>query len=155
MLKVGDRAPDFTLLDEEGKEVRLSDFRGKWVVLYFYPKDNTPGCTTEAKGFSASVDEFEKVGAVILGVSPDSPESHRRFKERRSLKIKLLSDPDLKVIKTYGAWGKKRSFGKEREGIIRSTFLIDPEGVVRYVWPKVKPSGHAEEVLKTLKELGL
>ncbi len=151
-VKVGDRAPDFILKDEDGKDVRLSEYRGKWVVLYFYPKDNTPGCTVEAKGFTEMRGEFDRLGAVVIGISPDPPESHVRFKRKYGLNVKLLSDPEARVLKTYGAWGKKKMYGKEYEGVIRSTVLIDPEGRIVAVWPKVNPSGHAEEVLSVLRE---
>ena len=135
------------------KEICLNDFKGKWVVLYFYPKDNTPGCTREALDFTEKLEEFEKLGAVIIGVSKDSTRSHRRFIEKHGIRVILLSDPEHKVIEAYGAWGKKKRYGREYYGTVRSTFLIDPEGRVRKVWRNVKVKGHVEEVLKTLKEL--
>ena len=153
MLKVGGVAPDFVLKDADGNDVRLSDFRGKWVVLYFYPKDNTPGCTKEAIGFTELAREFERLGAVIVGVSPDPPESHVRFMRKYNLNVRLLSDTEREVLKRYGAWGKRKMYGKEYEGVIRSTYLIDPEGKVAHVWPRVKVEGHAQEVLETLKRL--
>ncbi len=153
MLKVGGVAPDFVLKDADGNDVRLSDFRGKWVVLYFYPKDNTPGCTKEAIGFTELAREFERLGAVIVGVSPDPPESHVRFMRKYNLNVRLLSDTEREVLKRYGAWGKRKMYGKEYEGVIRSTYLIDPEGKVAHVWPRVKVEGHAQEVLETLKNL--
>ncbi|NPA86606.1 MAG: peroxiredoxin [Candidatus Diapherotrites archaeon] len=146
-------APDFCLkgIDFEGKEreICLKDLRGKWVVLYFYPKDNTSGCTIEAKEFTELLPEFEKLGAVVIGVSKDSIESHRKFREKHGLRVTLLSDPETKVIRAYGAWGKKF----RGEGTIRSTFIIDPQG--RIVWEKrnVRARGHAAKVLETLKEL--
>ncbi len=152
-LAEGSEAPDFCLPDQDGQEVCLSEYRGKWVVLYFYPKDNTRGCTQEAKDFTDLIEEFEKLGAVVLGVSPDSVRSHKRFQERHGLKVRLLSDPEKEVIRKYGAWGKKKMAGREYFGVIRSTFLIDPQGRVRKVWPKVRVKGHAEEVLNVLKSL--
>ena len=152
-LSVGAQAPDFCLPDENGKETCLKDFRGKWVVLYFYPKDDTSGCTVEALQFTAKKNEFEKAGAVVLGVSPDSGKSHCAFIEKHSIGITLLSDEKKEVLKKYGAWGKKTMYGKEFDGVIRSTFLISPEGKVAHAWPKVSVEGHAEEVLAKLKEL--
>ena len=153
MIGVGDVAPDFCLPDQDGVEVCLSGLRGRWVVLYFYPRDNTPGCTREARDFSERLEEFERLGAVVLGVSKDSVESHRRFRERHGLRVTLLSDLEHRVIEAYGAWGRKKSRGREYYGTVRSTFIIDPEGVVRRVWRNVKVKGHADEVLKALKEL--
>ncbi len=147
------KAEDFELLDKDENRVRLSDYKGKWVVLYFYPKDNTPGCTTEAKDFTAYAKEFSKLGAEIIGISPDSPKRHQNFVQKHNLSITLLSDPEHRVLKLYNAWGKKKMYGKEREGVIRTTLLIDPEGNIVRRWDKVKVKGHVEEVLKTLKEL--
>ena len=152
-IEPGQAAPEFCLPDEEGREVCLKDLRGKWVVLYFYPKDNTPGCTKEAEGFSQLLPEFEKLGAVVLGVSPDSVESHRRFKEKKGLKVKLLSDENREVVKAYGVWQKKKNFGREYFGVVRTTYLIDPEGKVAHLWKRVKVKGHPEAVLEKLKEL--
>ncbi|MDK2371765.1 MAG: thioredoxin-dependent thiol peroxidase [Candidatus Korarchaeota archaeon] len=152
-LTEGSEAPDFCLPDQDGQEVCLGEYRGKWVILYFYPKDNTRGCTQEAKDFTTLIEEFERLGAVVLGVSPDSVKSHKRFQEKHGLRVRLLSDPEKEVIRKYGAWGKKKMAGREYFGVIRSTFLIGPEGKVRKVWPKVKVKGHAEEVLNTLKSL--
>ncbi len=152
-IEEGKEAPNFCLPDEEGKEVCLSELKGKWVVLYFYPKDNTPGCTKEAQDFSEKIDEFRKLGAVVIGVSPDSVESHRKFKERKGLKVKLLSDEKKEVLKEYGVWQKKKNFGKEYFGVVRTTYLIDPEGKVAKVWKRVKVKGHAESVLKELSKL--
>ncbi len=146
-----EKAPDFTLLDKDNNKVSLSDFKGKWLVLYFYPKDNTSGCTREAIDFTEKKEEFEKLGAEIVGISKDSIKSHIKFSEKHNLKITLLSDPDHKVHELYGAWGKKKLYGKEYFGTIRSTFLIDPEGNIRKEWKKVKVKGHVEEVLKALK----
>ncbi len=152
-LKLGQRAPEFALQDQDGKQVSLKDLNGKWVVLYAYPKDSTPGCTIEAVDFTKYKKEFEKLGAVILGISPDSKESHCRFIEKKELKITLLSDPEHKVLQAYNAWGMKRLFLKRYEGVIRSTFIISPEGNLAHFWSKVSANGHAEEVLAKLKEL--
>ncbi len=153
MLKVGDKAPDFCLPNQDGEEVCLRDLQGSWVVLYFYPKDNTPGCTTEALDFTALKSEFEKEGATILGVSPDSIKKHQNFIAKKELGITLLSDEDKEVLKKYGVWQLKKNFGKEYMGVVRTTFLIDPDGKIAYIWPKVKVKGHAKEVLEKLKEL--
>ncbi len=144
---------EFCLKDQENKERCLSEFRGKWVVLYFYPHDDTPGCTKEAIEFSSIINEFEKLNAVVIGVNADSCESHKKFYLKHGLKVILLSDPNKEVINKFGVWGKKKLYGKEFEGIIRSTFLINPEGEVVKEWRNVKAEGHAEEVLKTLKEI--
>lgn len=149
---VGKKAPAFTLPDQNGKEVGIEEFRGKWVVLYFYPKDNTPGCTTEAQDFSRYKGEFAKLGAVILGVSADSQKSHKNFCEKRGLTITLLSDPERAVLEKYGVWKLKKMYGREVMGIERTTFLIDPGGKVSFLWPKVKVNGHAEEVKAKLAE---
>ncbi|TCK06534.1 thioredoxin-dependent thiol peroxidase [Phorcysia thermohydrogeniphila] len=151
-LEVGTIAPDFCLPDENGNTVCLKDFRGKWVVLYFYPKDNTPGCTKEAQDFSEKLEEFEKVGAVVLGVSPDSVESHRKFKEKKRIRVKLLSDTEKEVIKRYNVWQLKKMYGKEYYGVVRTTYLIDPEGRIAHVWKRVKVKGHADSVLKKIQE---
>lgn len=153
MLEVRERAINFSLPNKEGKLVSLEDFLGKWIVLYFYPKDNTSGCTLEAIEFTNLLKEFEDLNAVVLGVSRDSIKSHQNFAKKHSLTIELLSDEEASIIKAYGAWGKKKMYGKEYEGIIRSTFIINPEGYIAYVFEDVKPKGHAEEVLKKLKEL--
>ncbi|BCD60841.1 MULTISPECIES: thioredoxin-dependent thiol peroxidase [unclassified Nitratiruptor] len=153
MIEVGQKAPQFCLPNQDEVEICLQDLIGKWIVLYFYPKDNTPGCTTEALDFTAHLKEFEKLGAVVLGVSPDSCESHRKFSEKKQLQVTLLCDTQKEVLKAYGAWGIKKMYGKEYEGVIRTTYLIDPEGNVAAVWPKVRVKGHVEKVLQTLKEL--
>lgn len=149
----GKKAPSFCLKDQEEKEVCLDDMKGDWKVLYFYPKDNTPGCTTEAVDFTCMVEDFSKEGAKIVGVSPDSIQSHLKFIGKHDLKLTLLSDPDHKALEEYGAWKKKKMYGKEYMGVERSTFLIDPDGDVKREWRKVKVKGHAEEVLQTLKEM--
>ena len=152
-LSIGKKAPAFTLHDEKGASVKLSDFAGRWVVLYFYPKDDTPGCTVEACEFTSGILGFAKLDAVVLGCSADSPEKHVKFIAKHGLKIKLLSDPEHKVIEKYGAWGEKKLYGKTNMGIIRSTVLIDPEGKVAHHWAKVKAAGHAAEVRTKLAEL--
>ncbi len=149
-LAEGKKAPKFKLISDEGKEVALSDFTGKKVVLYFYPKDNTPGCTREACDFRDNLAKFKKKGAVVLGVSRDSTASHQKFKAKFDLPFALLSDPETKVLEAYGAWGEKVMYGKKVTGVIRSTVLIDEEGKIQKVWPKVKVDGHAEEVLGEL-----
>ena len=151
-MKENDFAVDFCLPDHQGKEHCLHEFRGKWVVLYFYPKDNTSGCTREAKEFTAMKGEFEKLNAVIIGISKDSPKSHAKFIEKHNLGILLLSDENHEIIEKYGAWGKKKRYGKEYEGTIRSTFLIDPEGRIVREWKNVRVAGHVEKVLNALKE---
>ena len=147
------KAPDFCLPNQDGVEICLRDLKGKWIILYFYPKDNTPGCTTEAKEFSSLLDEFEKENAIVLGVSPDSTKKHCNFIEKQDLEVTLLSDEEKKVLKAYGAWGIKKMYGKEYEGVIRSTFIINPEGEIVKEYKKVRAKGHAEKVLKDLKEL--
>jgi peroxiredoxin Q/BCP len=147
------KAPEFCLPNQDETEICLRDLAGKWVILYFYPKDNTPGCTTEACDFTENLDWFEDEDAVILGVSPDSPKKHRNFIEKKDLKITLLSDEDKEVLKAYGAWGLKKMYGKEYEGVIRSTFIINPEGEIVAEWKKVKVKGHVEAVKEKLKEL--
>jgi len=153
MIEENSKAPAFTLPDQDGNPVSLSDFKGKTVVLYFYPKDSTPGCTTEAVDFTNLKPEFDKAGAVVLGMSKDSVRRHRNFADKNDLKVTLLSDEDGKVIEAYGAWGEKKMYGKTMMGIIRSTVVIDGDGVVRKVWPKVRVKGHAAEVLEAVKAL--
>jgi len=153
MLKPGEKAIDFSLPNKDGKKVSLKDFLGKWIVLYFYPKDDTSGCTLEAIEFSSKLKDFERLNAVVLGISKDSVKSHQNFSKKHSLTVELLSDEEAEIIKAYGAWGKKKMYGKEYEGTIRSTFIINPEGYVAYVFEKVSPKGHANEVLEKLKEL--
>jgi thioredoxin-dependent peroxiredoxin len=144
-------APDFSLLDDQGIERKLSDFRGKSVVLYFYPKDDTPGCTTEACAFRDDFSAYDQAGAIILGVSPDSVKSHVKFKEKFHLPFTLLADEDHKVCELYGAWGLKKNYGREYEGVFRTTFVIGPDGKVRKVFEGVKPDGHSVEVIAALK----
>ena len=152
MIKEGTTAPDFELETDNGTKVRLSDLRGKPVVLYFYPRDNTPGCTKEACGIRDAWSEFERRGAVVLGVSPDDVASHERFKSKYQLPFTLLADPEHKVAELYGAWQPKHLAGKSFLGIVRATFLIDADGKVAKVWPKVDPAKHAEWVLAELPE---
>ena len=152
-LKIGKEAPEFRLPDKDNKHISLKDFQGKYVILYFYPKDNTPACTTEAIGFTGILPALQKLDAVVIGISPDSPESHAKFIEKKNLKVILLSDVEKEVIKDYGKWGKKKFRGKEYIGVIRSTFLIDPNGKIAYIWPKVSVKGHPEDVESVLKEL--
>jgi len=149
-VEVGKEAPDFCLPSDSGDTVCLRDFRGKWVVLYFYPKDNTSGCTREAVDFTSRINDFLKLNAVVIGVSPDPVSSHVKFREKHGLKVILLSDVDKKVLESYGVLGIKKRFGKEYMGVIRSTFLIDPDGVVRRMWRNVRVDGHVDQVLREL-----
>jgi len=152
-LKIGDTAPDFSLPDENEDLVNLSDHRGKWLVLYFYPKDNTPGCTLEAKAFTKDLPNFKKINAEVLGVSADNAKSHCTFIEKNDLKVTLLTDKDHTVLEKYDTWHQKSMYGKLFWGIQRSTYLIDPKGKIAYIWPKVSVKGHSQEVLTKLKEL--
>jgi peroxiredoxin Q/BCP len=153
VLKTGDAAPDFELASDDDERVKLSDLRGKKVILYFYPKDDTPGCTTEACEFRDQMPAIQGEGAVVLGVSPDSIAAHRKFKAKYELPFKLLSDPDHSVADAYGAWGEKKMYGRTYEGILRTTVIIDEEGKVVQVFGKVKPKGHVGRVLETLEDL--
>lgn len=152
-VKEGDPAPDFALMDQDENQLSLDDLKGGWTVLYFYPKDNTSGCTAEAVDFTSMLGDFESMGARIIGVSPDSCKSHANFIKKQDLKIRLISDPDHKALSGYGTWKLKKMYGREYHGVERSTFLIDPRGIVRRIWRKVKVKGHAEEVKITLSEL--
>jgi peroxiredoxin Q/BCP len=149
----GENAPDFTLTSDGGATVSLSDFRGKPVVLYFYPKDDTSGCTTQACAIRDDYGEFTERGAVVLGVSPDDEASHVKFRDKYELPFTLLADPDHAVAEQYGAWGEKKNYGKTYFGIIRSTFLIDGDGNVAKVFPRVDPKTHADKVLAALDKL--
>ena len=151
MLKEGDQAPNFTLKNEQDQDITLGDFKGKKVVLYFYPKDNTPGCTKEACSFRDVYDDILDAGAVVIGVSKDSASLHQKFKEKHNLPFYLLSDPDHSVIESYGSWQEKKMFGKTSMGIVRSTFIIDENGIIIKTYEKVKPDQHGEEVLKVLR----
>ena len=153
MLKEGDKAPLFTLKDRNGVDVSLNDYKGQWVVVYFYPKADTPGCTVEACDFSASLDAFTSHNATIIGISNDPEAKIGKFIDKHDLKIILLSDPDHEVIEKYGSWVLKKMYGKEYMGTQRSTFLVNPEGIIENVWGKVKVKGHAEEVKNLLAEL--
>jgi peroxiredoxin Q/BCP len=149
----GDPAPGFCLHDQDGGQVCLGDLLGRWIVLYFYPRDNTSGCTKEAVDFSSAIGDFRSLGAEVLGVSPDSTESHRKFKDKHGIAVLLLSDPDHRVLLAYGAWGTKKMYGKEHQGVIRSTFIIDPAGHVVRIWRRVRVKGHVDEVLGEMRSL--
>jgi peroxiredoxin Q/BCP len=153
MLEEGKKAPAFSLKNQDGKTVKLSDFAGSTVVLYFYPKDDTPGCTTEACDFRDQHQKLKKAGAVILGVSPDDEKKHAKFASKHELPFTLLADVEHQVAEKYGAWGEKSMYGKKFMGIIRSTFLISADGKVAKVWPKVKVAGHVDEVLEAVQSL--
>lgn len=150
MLEVGTKAPDFKLQDKDGKEVSLSDFIGKKVVLYFYPKDNTPGCTRQACAFAGLYDEFKKKGVEVIGISKDSVASHIKFAEKYNLPFILLSDSELSAIKAYGVWQEKKMYGKATMGVVRTTFIIDEKGNIEKIMPKVKPDTNATEILEQL-----
>ena len=152
MLEVGTKAPEFTLPDKDGNPVSLSDFLGKKVVLYFYPKDNTPGCTKQACAFAASYEGFKAKNVAVIGVSKDSEASHRKFAEKYGLPFILLSDPELKAIQAYGVWQEKKNYGKVSMGVVRSTYLIDEQGVIARVMPKVKPDTNAADILAALEQ---
>ena len=150
MLEVGTVAPDFVLCDKDGKEVRLSDFKGKKVVLYFYPKDNTPGCTRQACAFAGAYAGFKEKNVEVIGISRDSVASHAKFAEKYSLPFTILSDPELVAIKAYGVWQEKKLYGKVSFGVVRTTFIIDENGVIERVMEKVKPDTNAAEILEAL-----
>ena len=150
MLNINDKAPSFTLKDKSGNDVSLSDFKGKRVVLYFYPKDNTPGCTRQACAFAGLYGEFEKKGVQVIGISRDSVQSHVKFAEKYNLPFILLSDPELEVIKAYGVWQEKKLYGKVSFGVVRTTFIIDENGNIEKIMPKVKPDTNAAEILESL-----
>ena len=152
-LKEGDIAPDFCMPDQNEKKVCLKDYKGKNIVLYFYPKDNTPGCSLEAMMFTKFKSEFEKNKTTILGISKDSCDSHRKFIEKKNLNLTLISDTDKEIQKKYGVWRLKKFIGKEFVGTIRSTFLIDSNGKIKKIWDKVKVQGHVEQVLNEIKKL--
>ncbi|MGV8127100.1 MAG: peroxiredoxin [Methanothrix sp.] len=152
MVDIGDAAPQFCLPGMDEREVCLDDFKGKWLVLYFYPKDNTSGCTREAVDFTLALPTLNCLEAEVLGISRDPPASHKKFTEKHGLGIKLASDADHKVTEAYGAWALKKMYGKESYGVVRSTFLIDPQGKVAHAWKKVSVKGHAEAVAERLRE---
>jgi peroxiredoxin Q/BCP len=149
-LKAGDKAPAFTLSSDDGHEVALSDYREKRVVVYFYPADDTPGCTKEACQFSDLLDDYAALGVEVIGISPDERDSHRRFRAKYGLKIHLASDPSHATMQRYGAWGEKTLYGKKSVGVIRSTFLVGPDGKIERAWYHVRADGHAQKVLEAL-----
>lgn len=151
-MKVNDKAPDFTLQDENGKEIALKDLRGKTVVLYFYPRADTPGCTIEACEFRDSYKKMQKTGAVLLGISPDTPKAQKKFQDKFSLPFTLLADADKKVAEAFGVMKEKNMYGKKVWGVARTTFIIGPDGKIQHIFEKVKPEGHSDEVLEYLKE---
>ena len=151
-LKIGQKAPDFNVMNDKGEKVKLSDLKGKKVVLYFYPKDDTPGCTKEACAFRDGIGEIKKQGAVVLGVSTDTVESHKKFIGKFELNFSLLADTDKKMVEAYGTWKEKSMYGKKYMGIERTTFIIDEQGKISHIFPKVKVKEHYEEVLEALKE---
>ncbi len=153
MIREGDKAPDFELPTETGERLRLSGLRGKPVVVYFYPKDDTTGCTAEAKDFTRLAPDFKKIGVEVIGVSPDSADSHRRFAAKYDLKVRLAADADKAVANAYGVWVEKSMYGRKYMGVERSTFLIDAAGKLARIWRKVKVTGHADEVLAAAKAL--
>ena len=152
MLNIGEKAPNFTLPDKDGNQVSLSDFLGKKVILYFYPKDNTPGCTKQACGFSENIEEFEENNTIIIGISKDSQKSHQNFIQKHNLKILLLSDTERQVIEAYGVWQEKKLYGKISMGIVRTTFIIDEQGNIEKIYEKVKAAENPTEILKYIKE---
>ena len=152
MLEEGQRAPAFTLESADGKSVKLADYAGKKLVVYFYPRDDTPGCTREAQAFNQALPKLAKLGAAVVGVSKDTTASHCKFRDKYALKFPLLSDPDTAVIQKYGAWGEKNMYGKKSMGIVRTTVIVGPDGKVRKVWRRVKVDGHVAAVLAALEE---
>lgn len=152
MLEVGTKAPDFTLQDKDGNNISLSDFKGQKVVVYFYPKDNTPGCTRQACAFAASYDAFQKKNVAVIGISKDTAASHQKFAAKHDLPFILLSDPELTAIQAYDVWKEKKMCGKVSMGVVRSTYVIDENGIIDKVMPKVKPDTNAEEILAYLEE---
>ncbi|MDD5405491.1 MAG: thioredoxin-dependent thiol peroxidase [Sulfurovaceae bacterium] len=153
MLQVGDNVPDFCLPNQDEEEICFRDIKGRWIVLYFYPKDNTPGCTVEACDFTRAIPDFRELDATIIGVSPDSPASHRKFIEKKELRITLLSDERKSLSNAFGVWQLKKFMGKEHMGVVRSTFIINPEGKIAAMWENVKVKRHVEEVKNKLEEL--
>ena len=151
LLETGAIAPDFALQNSEGNTVRLSDFAGKRVVLYFYPRDNTPGCTRQACAFAGAYEDFRTLDVAVIGVSKDSVASHQRFAEKYNLPFILLSDPELQAIQAYGVWQEKKNYGKVSMGVVRTTYVIDPEGRIERTFPKVKPDTNAAEILEYLR----
>ena len=152
MLEVGTKAPEFTLPDQDGNPVSLSDSLGKKVVLYFFPRDNTPGCTRQACSFAGAFGQFKALNTVVIGVSKDSTASHRKFADKYTLPFTLLSDPELTVLQAYGVWQEKKMYGKVSMGVVRSTYLIDEQGMIQAVMPKVKPDTNAAQILELLNQ---
>lgn len=152
MLEVGTKAPDFTLCDQNGREVKLSDYQGKKVILYFYPKDNTPGCTKQACGYSESIEDFHDANCEVIGISKDTVASHKRFEEKQNLKITILADPELDVIRQYDVYHEKNMYGKKVMGVVRTTYLIDEEGTIIFAKEKVKAATNAADMLELLKK---
>jgi peroxiredoxin Q/BCP len=152
-INVGDKIPEFSLNNEEGNEINSNDLLGKWVVLYFYPRDNTPGCTKEAVDFTKYIDEFKKLNCEVVGISPDNEKKHRNFKQKNDLQVILLADPEHEVLEKFGVWQLKKSYGRENWGVVRTTLLVDPKGVIKKVWENVRVKDHVSTVLKSLKEL--
>lgn len=152
ILEEGKRAPAFTLPSTDGEKFRLTEHRGRWIVVYFYPKDLTPGCTTEAENFRDQLAAFEDQGAVVVGISPDPMSQHEKFAAKLDLNFELLTDRDAKVASKYGVWRTKKNYGREYDGIVRSTFLIDPSGKIARIWDNIRVKGHVERVLQTLQE---
>lgn len=153
MLNITETVPSFCLSNQDEQEICDDDFKGKWLVLYFYPKDNTPGCTLEARNFTYYEDEFNKLNTKVIGISPDSCESHRKFSDKHNLTVTLLSDPEHIVLEKFGVWKPKKLYGREFLGVVRSTFLIDPKGIIRHIWNKVKVQGHIQEVIEKIKDI--
>ena len=153
MLEAGMTAPEIVLNDKDGNEVKLSDFAGRRVVVYFYPRDNTPGCTRQACAFARTFDEYDKLGITVIGISKDSEASHTKFADKHNLPFILLSDPELKAIQAYDVWQEKKMYGKVSMGVVRATYLIDESGVIEKVWKKAKPDTNADEILEYLRSL--
>ncbi len=153
MLEIGDKIPDFCAINQDEEEICFRDIKGRWIVLYFYPKDNTKSCTLEAVDFTQNLDDFNSLGAVILGVSPDSPKRHRNFIEKQNLKITLLADENKELAKLFGVWRLKKNYGREYMGIVRSTFIIAPDGTLAYKWNNVRVKEHVQKVKEKLNEV--
>lgn len=152
-INVGDKIPEFSLNNEEGNEINSNDFLGKWVVLYFYPRDNTPGCTKEAVDFTKYIDEFKNLNCEVVGISPDNEKKHHNFKQKNDLQVILLADPEHQVLEQFGVWQLKKSYGRENWGVVRTTLLVDPKGIIKKIWENVRVKDHVSTVLKSLKEL--
>ena len=153
MLEIGTKAPEFILNDKDGNQVKLSDFKGKKVVVYFYPRDNTPGCSRQAQAFATSYDEYKNLDITVIGISKDSEASHIKFANKYELPFILLSDPEIKAIQDYDVWQEKKLYGKVSMGVVRTTYLIDENGIIERVWPKAKPDTNATEILEYIKTI--